>query len=448
MTKHILAAALIALTSVATYAADDTMYLIKGENVVAKYNVDDVDYISFSLPEGVTDSSISLKVDNVGKNTVTYTVNTQTPGTCYAHNIISVPYLDAMALSYEGDFFENLEPEMQVYLMQDILMYDAFLGMGSDQYTQTDYALIGDSYGTRFSVIPGTKYYLCGWEIDMVTYEPKETFVYTTFETLPGESVDMGFNCVLDEINDYGVQFNFTGSSDVLYVRTAYGEKDMIDIYCQYYGVDFLLTAFGSNWDLSYLQGTGEIGEDISNSIWPAYDPGEYVMIARAYNANGDYQDVRVDVTLEGAVAEGPSITIFSKEKREGFVSVNFEISPSNVEEAYVRLMGENNADDRLNMGYTLFELAMGGDAIDITNDINTMGEYTYTNNEVEDQWNSLLIYAKDKDGNKTVQRLDFYPDTDSRWSIDDPVYGAPARKALKRIRNKQNPTIAKLGKK
>jgi len=33
------------------------MYLIKGNEVVAKYNVTDVDYVSFELPEGVTDNT-------------------------------------------------------------------------------------------------------------------------------------------------------------------------------------------------------------------------------------------------------------------------------------------------------------------------------------------------------------------------------------------------------
>lgn len=37
--------------------AQDKLYLIKGNEVVAKYNVDEVDYMSFELPEGVTDNT-------------------------------------------------------------------------------------------------------------------------------------------------------------------------------------------------------------------------------------------------------------------------------------------------------------------------------------------------------------------------------------------------------
>lgn len=38
-------------------SARETMYLIKGDKVVAKYSVADVDYAAFSLPDGVTDAT-------------------------------------------------------------------------------------------------------------------------------------------------------------------------------------------------------------------------------------------------------------------------------------------------------------------------------------------------------------------------------------------------------
>ncbi len=53
MKKHILFAAIAAMTFAAS--AQQTMYLVKGNNVVAKYNVDDVDYATFTLPDGVSD---------------------------------------------------------------------------------------------------------------------------------------------------------------------------------------------------------------------------------------------------------------------------------------------------------------------------------------------------------------------------------------------------------
>lgn len=445
MHKILLATAFAAMAATSVMADNnDTMYLIKGEQVVGKYNIDDVDYISFNLPDEVSDKSLILKVDNTGKNSVSYTVSTTTSNVAYAHGIMTAAYLDVMAISYEGDYFANLEEELQVQYMQELLAYDGYIAQGTKNFTMTDWELTGDQYGSHFSVLSGTEYYVCAWEIDPATYEPLETFVYDKFTTKPGETTSAQFNCEFVEQNEYGLQFSFTGDSNIAYVRTVYGEKEVMDMYVNAFGLDFTMAAFGQNWELSYLQDTGEIDEGVSNSIWSAYDAGEYVMYARAYDYNGDYKDVKVEATYGEPEAEGPQITIFSKEKGESFVKINFEISPSNVEEAYVRLCSESFVDDRLNMGYSLSDVAMGGDAIDITNEINTAGEYTYINNEVEEQWCTLLIFAKDKEGHKTTQRINFYPDTDSYWSIEKPVSSTAKKAMRRRSLNRNNPTIKK----
>ena len=107
-------------------------------------------------------------------------------------------------------------------------------------------------------------------------------------------------------------------------------------------------------------------------------------------------------------------------------------------------MMSENMVDDRLNMGYTYPELAMGGNSIEITNEINTTGEYTFESDEVEEQWNTILIYAKSKDGGVTTMRLNFYPDNDSDWSIYQPFHAPKAVKAPTRIRRAGCPVIRK----
>lgn len=55
MKKYIFLTVLAAFSLAAT--ADETMYLIKGDHVVAKYNVSDIDYATFTLPDGVTDNT-------------------------------------------------------------------------------------------------------------------------------------------------------------------------------------------------------------------------------------------------------------------------------------------------------------------------------------------------------------------------------------------------------
>lgn len=49
MIKRILLAMMLVAGMADISMAQENMYLIKGNQVVAKYNVDDVDYVSFSL---------------------------------------------------------------------------------------------------------------------------------------------------------------------------------------------------------------------------------------------------------------------------------------------------------------------------------------------------------------------------------------------------------------
>ena len=419
----------------------DTMYLVKGQRVVGKYKIDDVDYATFSLPDDVDDANLSLSIDAVCKNTVTYTVNTVTPTTAYAHNILSAYELDYMALDMEGENFANLDAEAQKSVMQYTLAFNAYTGIGTHSWTQVDYQEDGTGY--HFNVLPGTTYYLCAWELD-ADYEPLETFVYKEFTTdAPGQSAASS-EFTYTGLNEQGAGFNVTASDDAYYIRTCWGLKSSMELYEQLYGLDYLMGMFGQSWSPDELQ--GEWYEGVSNATWPAPESGDYVLFTRTYDASGDCSDAKynVSIEIEGQGGTGPAVTIFSKEKREGYVSVNFEISPSNVEEAYVRLMGENDCDDRLNMGYELYELACGGDAEDITSDINSMGEYTFTSSSLSEQWYALLIYALDKDGNRSTTRINFFPDTLSDWSIYDPVYSAPARarKLPKAITGKRNPTL------
>lgn len=450
MIKHLLAASLIAGAAFGAMADEhDTMYLIKGDHVVGRYNIDEVDYASFTLPEGVTNDNFKATIDQIGKNTVTYTISTVNPNIAYAHNILDYPTLDYMAQNYTGEFFDELSEEQQVYVMQTTLMSNGFMGIGTQSYTQRDFELYGN---IRLNVTPGTRYYLCTWEIDPVTTEPLETFTYEEFFTEKAGvssaslSVDyVGF--VTTTEGEPCALFKFDGDSNIKYVTTVWGSKSAMDSYIEFYGLDYLMGVFGQNFTIEDLQAPSVVAPDYTESMWPAYDSGEYVLFVRGYDYDGDIVDLRVDAVVENTQeAEGPKIEIYSKSKSEGKVSINFEISPSNVEEAYVRMVGENFLDDRLNMGYSIEDVAMGGDAIDITSDINTLGEYTFTSNEVEEEWKAILIYAKSKEGLSTTLRVCFFPDAVSEWSIYDPVYKAPLRKIMRPAKfiDKRNPTISK----
>lgn len=447
MLRHTIMAAAIALAAVSAVAENETMYLVKGDRVVAKYDVDEVDYITFNLPDDVKDQNLWLTIDKVGKNSVTYSVGTAGSDIAYAHNLLSYYDVNYTAMDMYGDMLENLDDESVLKCIQYTLASNAFVGIGSQTFTQTDfqqYDPASEIY--RFSVIPGTKYYLCAWEINPQTQEPMTDFVYEELTTETPDNVDLGLNVTLAEIIEDGMVLDFTGSENIRYVRTCWGMKDQMEAYVNYYGLDFLMGTFGQNWSLEYLKGIGDFEPGVPNSTWMVYDPGEYVMYVNAYDAEGNVQSANYVFEYNGSgdTENAPVISIFSKEKSEGHVKINFEITPSNVEEAYVRLMSENMVDDRLNMGYTYPELAKGGDSTEITSEINTTGEYTFENNEVQEQWNSILIYAKSKDGGETTLRINFYPDTDSDWSIYAPFHAPKATKAPIRIKRAGCPVIRK----
>lgn len=444
MIKNLLTPVLLT-AAVGASAQHDTMYLIKGDRVVGKYAVEDVDYATFTLPDNVSDDAIWFSVDNVTKNSVTYTVNTANSLVAYAHNLVSIYDVDYMALDFFSESFEQLSPEQQDYALKLCLQNNAYVAMGSDTFTQRDFDLDNAGEGTRFSVTPGTRYFLCAWQLDPATYEPLEGFFTTELTTDAPAKTSGTLNVTYSGHNAQGAVFDIQ-TSGLKYIRTVWGFKSQMDPYIELNGLDLTLGFFGQPWDPADLQGIDEY-TGLPKATWPTPETGDYVFYVRGYDNNGDIIDVRTEIHADVETTnEGPSIKIISKEKGKGFVNINVEITPSNVEEAYARLMLEDDVDDRLNMGYEIHELAMGGDADDITNTINTTGEYTFSRSDLTDGWYSFLITALDKDGNRTTQRINFWPDTETQWSIPNPVSKSAAKKMMpiRKIKSRRNPSIEK----
>lgn len=426
----LLAAATLSMS--AQTAENNTMYLIKGDRVVGKYGVDQVDYASFKLPQGVIDEPIWINVDNVGKNFVTYTVNTLEKTTAYAHGL--VPYYEAnyLALDAFGASYDELSEENKQQVLQSYLPYVGYLGVGTITATMNDYS--EDGLGGRFSVRPDNKYLLCAWEVDPVTQAPLDLFVSTEFQTLPPAESSAMLNVSFKRQNEEGLAFNITGSSDILYVVTCYGIKSVMEAYVDVYGMDFLMGTFGQAMSLDALQGEGDLGNGIEAATWPAYESGEYVLYVRGYDTEGNMCEAEASATYEGQETEAPQINILDRSKSiDGKVMVKFEVVPSNVSEAYVRLMTENDVDDSVNDGWKLYELASSSQATDIYDEIRATGEYTFTADNLGEEWYSLLIYVRDTDGARTVQRISFNTEPSSEWYDYNPVHANSLRKAARR---------------
>ncbi len=420
--------------------AQESMYLIKGNQVVAKYGVDEVDYVSFKLPEGVIDKQIILSAEETGKNYFTYTVKTLSPTKQYVHFFIQKSLVDITLLTYYGTTMENTDPEIVNMLLKNQL-YNGYLAQGTKSFTVQD----GDSDGNeKFEVIAGLDYVIIVGEYDATIDDLGEEFSYITVTTQPAGRSAGTVTAKYTGLNERGeAMFDFTASSDITKICTLYGTKPSLDSFINKYGFDFTMFTYAGRFAPEELIPGDGIG-------WLVADDNDYVMYVIGIDAEGNMTDTqKVEMHIVPMVPEnaGPQIKIFNKSKDVGKVNINFEITPSNVTEAYVRLMDENDCDDRLNEGYTLPELAAGGDAVDITAKINTEGEYTYINNEVPERWNSLLIMAKNNDGT-TITRVNFWAATDTEWDIRENLsFPAQANAPRKASVSKNNAPMLNIGK-
>lgn len=433
-------AAIPALSALPQSANPETLYLVKENRVVGKFDTKQVEYITFNLPAEVIDAPIWLTVDNVGKNTVTYTVNTQDPNCTYAHNIVSYYAANVVALSYYGSDVESLDQDTFDYVMKLCLQSSAYLGVGTQSYTQKDFEDDGtgnEYYTSRFSVMPGTKYYLAVWEVDPVTQEPKDKIDTIDFTTLPAGTSP--YQVKVKSLGQVGetLAFDFAGTSeDLLYISTVFGRRQTMESYVKIYGMDNLFGSWAQNWTLEDL---------LTDNRWMAADSGEYVMYCRGIDADGNISEAEpVYAQYSAPESEGPVITILDKSKRPGHVSVNFEITPSNVSEAYIYLDTENNVDDLKNDGWELWEIASRSSATDITSQINSFGEYAYDSDVPEEEWLSLLIYALDNEGNRTVCRINFNTFEGADWNIVNPAKVPALRKMPVFKSTMTNPSIKK----
>lgn len=413
---------IILLATVAVSAmAQETIYLIKNNQVVAKYGADEVDCVSFTLPQGVSEDKLIITPGEQGKNSLTYSIRTTSAQEPYVHNYVLESTLSNLLLSYYGhDINEASREEIEALVKQ--LLYKGFISTGSHSFTFTDGASDGQG---EFEVLAGQRYIIAAADLNDNADDLGEHVYYTTVQTkAPGKCAgNVSVSYVgLTEAN--GARFDVKATDDITRIYTLYGLKSNLDYFIQVYGIEYCMTTFAGYFKPEVLEN--------DTDGWIVKDEGDYSIYVMGIDAEGNWTDVQsTTVYIKPAVAEivGPKINILSKEKGNGSVKVNFEITPSNVDEAYVRLMSENDFDDRLNDGYTLAEIASGGDAIDITGDIRTMGEYTYTNNNLVEQWTSLVIMAKNADG-CNVTCLNFFPEEGSgtEWEIiENKPANAPA---------------------
>ncbi len=424
MTKRLLT--LLALTAGLSTAsfAQEHIYLIKGTNVVAKYPVSDVDYMTFQLPDGVKEAKdVEVEVANAGKNFITYKVVTLQSSEQYAHTAVSASVLNYVLQEYFSTTLENATQADIESALRSILYSYGYLAKGSQVFTMKDGDV--DDNDEAFTILAGETYYVVACNV--VNDDLGETISYTTVNTLEAEqSKETVAVAYTGLASDGGASFSITPSEGITAFYTLFGYKDTLEPYIQQYGIKYTALSFGERWTPAEWTS--------SPATWSIKGEADYSLYVLGIDGEGDRTEASVTAHIVPSASEStaPTIKVNSKTKGNGAVSVKFEVTPSNVTEVYVNLLEENTVESKLNRGFTLADLAAGSTAIDVTNDINTNGEYTYSNESVDSGWQTLLVSAKSKEGDVTVLRLNFNANVDSDWDETTTVFPASSTSSVK----------------
>ncbi len=424
MTKRLLSLLALSAGLSSVAFAQEHLYLIKGTQVVAKYPVADVDYMTFQLPEGVKEAKdVEVAVANVGKNFITYKVVTLQSSEQYAHTAVSASVLNYILQEYFSTTLEAATQSDIESALRTVLYSYGYLGKGSQVFTMKDGE--ADDNDDVFTVLAGETYYVVACNV--VDDDLGETISYTTVNTLEAEqSKEIVAVAYIGLASDGGASFSITPSDGITAFYTLFGYKDTLEPYIQQYGIKYTALSFGERWTPAEWKS--------SPATWSIKGEADYALYVLGIDSEGDRTEASATAHIVPSTTEStaPTIKVASKTKGDGAVSVKFEVTPSNVTEVYVNLLEENTVESKLNRGFTLADLAAGATALDITNEINTNGEYTYSNSSVDSGWQTLLVSAKSKEGDITVLRLNFNAHVDSEWEETTTVIPASSASSVR----------------
>lgn len=230
MIKRILLAMMLVAGMADISMAQENMYLIKGNQVVAKYNVDDVDYVSFSLPEGVTESAFNINIDEVTKNSFTYTIKTLSPNKQYIHSFLEKTLVDITLMSYYGTNMDNTDPEIVNNLLKNQL-YNGFFAAGTDSYKVYDGGRIGDE---TINITAGQTYIILVADLNTMTNDLGDDFTYATVTTQTADRSTGTLGVAYNGLNERGeAMFSFNISSEITKVYTMYSTKNHVGVIHQ-----------------------------------------------------------------------------------------------------------------------------------------------------------------------------------------------------------------------
>lgn len=434
MRKKIITTAILLGATVLSMNAQNNVYLMKGDKIVAQYAIDDIDYLSFKRPEGEIEGTVALTAVETGKNFLKYNVKTAEKDQYYGHGFFQSQTIDRMLRTYYDTNINEVDDATLKKVIKSLLANYGFLDKGNKTYTIKN----GDSdgNGTDYFIPGGQDFYVATVNITDVDKQGgtmgDEVSVIKMTTKEAGESKEtMGIEYT--GLNAKGeATYNITPGSGIKTMYTLLTKKAQLDQYISNYGYDYVMFSFGSPITAQDWNTYG------SQAAWGLDDENDYVMSVLGIDADGDWVKAKDEQHIVISNDKCPKVNVLSKKASDGNIKVTFEITPSNVSAAHVRLMPDNDVADELNRNKTLDQIAVEGDATDIKADINYYGEYTFSKEDVERGWYSLLISGTDENGTN-VTRLIFHTYLENaEWEIETttfPVQADTAKtKATKQI--------------
>lgn len=403
--------------------AQETVYLVKGKKVVGKYSVADVDYLTFNLPDSVQDGlSAEVQAVEAGKNYFKYKVVTKDASQHYGHYYFQSPVLDTMLRTYYGTTIDDADEQTLNYVIKLLVANYGYMDQGTQTFTITDGT--DDGYGRDFFVPAGQDFYVAAVNVTETTSTGgtlgDEVSLVKVSTLAPGESketIGVKFLALDDEGN---ATYDIEPSSGIVTLYTMFASKRSLDQNESLYGQDYVLYATADSWTAADWAQYGD------QQSWQIDGENDYVMTVVGFDANGDRVRVQDEQHLAPSTGGCPTVTVGDKSSGDGAVSVAFSVDPKAVQSAHVRLMLENDLASALNVpGATLDQVAVAGDAADITQDIASAGSYTFSATDLSRGWYTLLISATTDEGT-TVTKVNFHSHlTGFTWDITSTTFPA-----------------------
>ena len=178
---------------IVSYAQEkqEKMYLVKGNRLVATYDVEDVDYITFDLDPSIVTSDFQIELDDISYTSATWTVTPADPDMLYYTGVYTPKLFDELGGDVEG---------LASKLASDMRFLASMAQMNFETFMENEVLYKGECWVGYDQMGPDTEYYIvafgCNPDGTPSTSEVTKITVHTPAIPMTGLSVE--FNVEVD----------------------------------------------------------------------------------------------------------------------------------------------------------------------------------------------------------------------------------------------------------